>query len=327
MGFASLLEAWSSVLRAQNTTALEVQIEGASKDVTASVGTTEDKVAQDTRFVLEDQQTTGLSLLYFIVRYLWDVLTHRNIRTHHIYLPARFLRHLRDEAEAEFKRDHRVEGPTAPFVSDGDLITAWGSRMVLSSAPPKGSAVICNIFDLRSRLRHLKPSSTSRAAAYLQNLILPSVTLLTASEAQNINVSQIALRVRSAIEEQTSDAQVRGLMRLARTWFASLGMMPLFARWDTTRIIACTNWTKARLLDKADFGLATAVAYENIPASQALPVAYWGTTLAVHDNPRDVFVIYGKDHQGDYWVHAYLRQETWDRIVSEFHQYETKPLS
>jgi hypothetical protein len=43
--------------------------------------------------------------------------------------------------------------------------------------------------------------------------------------------------------------------------------------------------------------------------------------MGTSDNPRDTFVIYGKDAEGNYWVHGYLRQETWDLIQEEFEQY------
>ncbi|KAI0835726.1 hypothetical protein F5Y06DRAFT_288865 [Hypoxylon sp. FL0890] len=324
MGTADLLQAWAHVIRNQNVESLGIQFGGAREDIAASVGAANDKTAHDTKFVLEDQQTKGLSLLVFMARYALDVLTHRNIETHHIYLPASFLSYLRRQAEEESRHNSQDETKSAPFMSDGDLITAWGSRMVLSSSSRKGSAVICNVFDMRKRLGHLQSSSPSRATAYLQNLILPSTTLLTAEEAKSLSVSQIALRVRKAIVEQTSEAQVRSLMRIARSWFAKLGTMPLFASWDTTRVIACTNWSKARFLDRADFGHAAVAAGGKTGVRKVRPVAFWGTTLAVNDNPRDTFVIYGKDHDGDYWVHAYLRKETWDLIRKELDQFAVK---
>ncbi|TGJ83719.1 hypothetical protein E0Z10_g5030 [Xylaria hypoxylon] len=318
MGTVGLLKAWAHVLHHHKGGSPKRELWGAREDVSASVGAANDQTAQNTKFVLEDRQTTGLPLLFFMARYAVDALINRNIETHHIYLPASFLSHLRQQAEKETRLAKGDEDQSAKFVSDGDLITAWGSRMVISSARRKGMVAICNVFDMRGRLDSLKSPG---AAVYLQNLILPSTTLLTTEEANSLSVSGIAFRVRRAIIEQTSDAQVRSLMRLARIWFASLGTMPLFVSWNTVRVIACTNWSKARFLDHADFGPAAVKPPGKTGVTIAKPVAYWGTTLSVTDKPRDTFVIYGKDHEGGYWVHAYLRKETWQFIRAELDQF------
>ncbi|GKT60936.1 lysR family regulatory protein [Colletotrichum tofieldiae] len=320
MGTSELLKAWSNVVAGKSC--LVKPLHGTHVDVLGDVGTAFDKKASGGEFVLERQQTRAFSLLSFIVRYVWDVTTRRSIRTRHIYLPAKYMRHLRHSVEEELRRKNRG---VAPFVSDGDLITAWGSRMVISSSPWRNcSAVICNVFDLRGRLKNtFTPGGT-----YLQNLILPATTVLSRDETANATTAQIAWGLRKAILEQTEDVQARRLMRLARQWFASMGMMPLFAGWDS-RVIACTNWTKAKFLDAADFGPTALVSLGNHkpngPTRKAVaegarpgrPVMYWGTTLSVTDSPRDTFVIYGKDAAGNYWIHAYLREETWDLIQKE----------
>ncbi|KAI0206675.1 hypothetical protein F4808DRAFT_466656 [Astrocystis sublimbata] len=322
MGAAKFLQAWTHVLRNGNAESLDVQFEGAIDDVTASVGSDNDEIARNNKFVLEDRQTKGFSLVAFLARYALDTLTQRNIETHHLYLPISFLSHLRKEAAQEWEVTQGGQGQPMPFVSDGDLITAWGSRMVLSSSKGRGSAAICNVFDIRGRLDCIKSKPNSHRAAYIQNLILPSVSLLTPEEARNSSVSQIALRVRKAVLEQTTDAQVRGLMRIARTWLSSMGSMPLFMSWNTSRVIACTNWSKAGFLELADFGPAAIESKGDAMGDHSVkPVAYWGTTLSVTDNPRDTFIVYGKDNDGDYMVHAYLRKETWELIRSELKSY------
>lgn len=327
MGTSEFLKAWSNVVAGKSSFVKPLQ--GTQVDVLGDVGTNLDKKASQGEFFLEDQQTRGFSLLSFIARYMWDVKTRRSIRTKHIYLPAKYMSHLRQGVEEELKRQN---GGVVPFVSDGDLITAWGARMVMSSSTWKNcSAVICNVFDLRGRLK----GTFARGGTYLQNLILPATTVLSKEEAATATTAQIALGLRKAIVEQTDDVQTRRLMRIARRWFSSMGSMPLFAKWDS-RVVACTNWTKAKFLDAADFGPNALIAggagnqkssstrkaarYTEPTQAQAQPgrpVMYWGTTLSVTDNPRDTFVIYGKDTVGNYWVHAYLREETWSLIQKE----------
>ncbi|KAI8627728.1 hypothetical protein F5Y19DRAFT_441035 [Xylariaceae sp. FL1651] len=318
MGTSSLIRAWAHVLLQGGCESLDIHPEGMTNDILASVGSPSDKAAEDTKFVLEDQETRGLSLLALGARFAFDMFARRNIQTKIIYLPANFISHLRQQASKDLKLGSGDEDGGVSFVSDGDIITAWGSRMILSSAPSRGSALICNVFDMRKRVDGIHWSPT---AAYLQNLILPSTTALTADEATTLSVSQLAGRVRKAIVEQTTGPQVRSLMRIARSWFVSPGTMPLFASWDAIRAIFITNWAKARFLDQADFAPAVEREETRQGVGTLKPVAYWGTTLSVTDNPRDVFVIYGKDNDGDYWVHGYLRAETWELIQNELEGY------
>ncbi|KAI1419591.1 hypothetical protein F5Y12DRAFT_777224 [Xylaria sp. FL1777] len=323
MGSADLVQAWAHVVQTQNVESLELQFKGAHEDIVASVGTDDDKIAKDTKFVLEDRETRGLSLVSFLAGYILDTIIDWDIQSRHIYMPANFVTHLRNQAVKEWELTHGTQNGPVPFVSDGDLITAWGSRMVLASAK-RGSAVICNVFDVRGRLDFIKSNPALRAAAYFQNLILPSNILLTAKEARNLSAAQIAFRVRKAIVEQTSDTQVRSLMRMTRVWLSWLGTMPFFMSWNTTRVIASTNWSKARFLERADLGASATESKGKTGSHSLKPVLYWGGILAVTDKPRDAFIIYGKDHDGDYWLHAYLRKETWSYIQKELDNFAEK---
>lgn len=148
------------------------------------------------------------------------------------------------------------------------------------------------------------------SGTYLKNLILPASVLVSAQEKLNGSFGQIALRLRQAIDEQTTDTQVRRLMRVMRASIASNGLMPLFGD-SASRVIACTNWSKARLRESANFfpAVTSNGRTVNVTVQPGVCMSYWGTTIGKTDNPRDTFIIYGDDND-DYWVHAYLRSET-----------------
>ncbi|KAK1533376.1 BCL5p [Colletotrichum paranaense] len=326
MGISELLKAWSNIIVGKSY--LVKPLQGTYRDVLDSAGTDHDKEVSQREFALESKQTRGVALVSFIARYVWDIATRRTVQARHIYLPANYLRHLRQGVEQELKETH---GGVVPFVSDGDLITAWGSRLVMSSRPWKRcSAVICNVFDIRRRLE----DTFAAEGPYLQNLILPATTVLSRQEAADATTAQIAQHLRQAIAEQTSDMQTRSLLRLARNWFAALGTMPLFARWDS-RVIACSNWTKAKFLDAADISSAASgdvgehkpctgvVGNSAADAAQdhVRPVMFWGTTMNADDKTRDAFMIYGKDESGNYWVQGFLRKESWALIEEEFRRF------
>ncbi|OQD70397.1 hypothetical protein PENDEC_c024G06783 [Penicillium decumbens] len=281
MGTAELLRAWSTILAGQYDCI--PALHGASQDVVANVGTSEDEKAEKP-YLLEHRQIKGLSLLSFIVRFTGS----------------------------------------APFLSDGDLITAWGSQMVMSSSPRKKPAIICNVFDIRRRLKNV----FTPGGAYLQNLILPASVLLSAQEKSNTSLGQIALHLRQAIIEQTTNSQARRLMRIMKASIKSTGFMPLFGD-SASRIIAFTNWSKAKLAESANFSPAVTENHHILSPTvrKSSCVSYWGTTIGKSDNPRDTFVIYGKDDNDNYWVHAYLRSETWDLIDAEFSRYQRSSSS
>ena len=146
-------------------------------------------------------------MLAFAVRYAWDLLTRRNIQARTIFLPASFLSRLRQTAQDQLSLELTSEGP--PFLSNGDLIMAWCSRMIMSSRSRQRPAIICNVFDLRSRLSNL----STPGGSYLKNLVLPASVFLTATEVSTSSFGQIALSLRRAIVEQTSDTQIRRLIR------------------------------------------------------------------------------------------------------------------
>ena len=60
---------------------------------------------------------------------------------------------------------------------------------------------------------------------------------------------------------------------------------------------------------------------EKHQTSPGVCVSYWGTMISNKDHPRDTFVFYGKDVSGNYWVHGYLRPETWELMQEEFRGY------
>ncbi|KAJ5176081.1 uncharacterized protein N7482_001958, partial [Penicillium canariense] len=98
MGTAELLRAWSSVLASRIESVPAVL--GASRDVIETMGTLSDEKAEKP-YLLEHRQIKCFSLLAFIVRFVWDLLTRRNVQTRTIFLPASFLRKLRQEAQEQ----------------------------------------------------------------------------------------------------------------------------------------------------------------------------------------------------------------------------------
>jgi hypothetical protein len=306
-GTADMLRAWSCVLSGRVSDVIPVL--GAREDVYETMR----KPPYDgstVPYVLQHTQVRGISTMVFEARRVWDTLVTPNLSDGFIFLPAKFISQLRREAEEELETRRGSGGPS--FVSDGDLITAWGSRMVVCSRSATRSAVIVNVFNLRTRLSEALVDPTG---AYVQNLIMNSSTILQPGAAATESSGQIAIRVREALITQTTEAQVRSLARLG---FASGASMPLFGRADSM-IVAWTNWSKARLAEAAA-GLGTSAVGSNkktiSPVSTDSYMTCWGADLG--NRYRDGFVIFGKNDTGDYWLHGSLRAKAWDLIRTEF---------
>ncbi|KAI9035563.1 uncharacterized protein KD926_003265 [Aspergillus affinis] len=317
MGTAGFLRAWSAMLRERPD---EVPpLLGAKADILASVGSGDDEQAQ-CPYVLEHWRLRGLALVRLILRVGWDRLTERNIQVRTIYLPVAFVAELRQIAQSECSHQPGKEEKSAPtFLSDGDLIAAWGAQMILCArAQRQRPAIICNVFDLRRRVAGLSPRS---GGVFLQNLILPVTTVIGPAphgeDSSIVSVGHLACRIRQTIWEQATDGQARRLLRVVRATIAKTGLMPLFGRADAT-IIACTNWSKANFRDAAHFGPSAARHSSGPEDESGACVAYAGTTMGTTDHPRDTLVIYGQDNAGNYWIHGYLRDETWTLIQRVF---------
>lgn len=314
MGMAELVKAWSNALA--NRYHCIPAVGGAREDAIEAVGTSFDEKAQGP-YVLENKQIKGFAMMIFVVRFVWDLLT-KTMQPRTIFLPAKFMSRLRDTAEEQLRLDPNSESPS-PFLSDGDLITAWCSRNIILSRSEKRSALIMNNIDIRSRL----DKTFSSGASYLGNLYFPASTLFLAGEVLKVSFGQMALRLRQAIVEQSSDTQIRSLVRTTKSSYESTGHLPLFGNADTM-VMVSSNWSKARFREAANFGpavISSAVRANSNLQPPGTCVFYWGGLIGSTDSLRDLFFIYGKDDQENYWLQGHLRPETWHRIQSEFDQF------
>lgn len=312
---AALLSAWSRVASGELNQV--PPLFGAREDVLGPNSTaSSDKYP--TPFVLEYMLVSGLSMAKFAMRHIWDLFMTPTVHDGFIFLPTSFIQQLRRHAEEELR--NRKDPSRPSFLSDGDLIIAWGSRMVFLSRSKTRSAVIINVFNVRTRLSR---PLIDPAGAYIQNLIMASSTILPSGVGAGESTGQIAIRVREALAAQTTEEQVLSLARLGR---ANGGGMPLFGLADSM-VVPWTNWCKAQIAEKAA-GLGSAVAGPSDgkagSASKHKFLTHWGAGINMANGYRDGFVIYAKTVDGGYWLHGWLRAETWDMIRSEIEQFSSR---
>ncbi|KAK2753455.1 hypothetical protein FQN54_007845 [Arachnomyces sp. PD_36] len=323
VGLGDLLRAWSNVLADRIDRIPPVL--GSKRDVLENVGTSSDEKAQ-TPYILEDYRIKGFSLLAFAMRLAWDVLTMK-LEPRTIVLPAGYMSHLRQQAESELCQELGIDTP--PFISDGDIITAWCSRMISSSTSPRTPSSVINIFDLRSRLDDTR--TQQEQGTYLQNLLLRTCAPMESSSS-SLSLGQVALRVRQAIVQQTTDTQIRSDLKLVRG-LSVAGFPPLFGSSPFASFMGCSNWEKAKLQESANFADAVVIPSSSSHNSEkaggvAAPspgacVGYSGSNVAEMYSIGEGFVLFGKGgRRGEYMLEAGFRGRTWGFVRREFERYE-----
>ncbi|KAK0612779.1 hypothetical protein B0T17DRAFT_620176 [Bombardia bombarda] len=138
---AILITNWCSVLA------------GRENEVTPAVAPMPDVL--DKVDALAHKKLEGSSCFMFAARHVCDLLFGPKMVMRMVFLPAASVKAMKQRALAD------VPGPvppnTKPTISEGDIITAWCTRIVGLSLPPACTCtlVTLNVFELRSQLRHI----------------------------------------------------------------------------------------------------------------------------------------------------------------------------
>jgi hypothetical protein len=306
MGQSALLHAWSLVLAGRESKVPKVL--GAHED--AVVAALEAPSAPNEKFKLGAKRLAGTSMLWFGARFGWDLLTSKTVETRTICLPKKFVEDLRQRAMAELTAGHGDEKDI--FISEGDALTAWAIRSVALSSPQPRPVTALHALNMRFRL----PSLMNAGGVYLRNMAIAACTFLCPETAIG-NLGPIALENRRHLIEQSTEAQVLAFMR-ELCYNPSLGADPSHVFGDPNAILVpFTNWTKAEFTKIVDFSPAVVDGKER-GGSRANPgppgsLSYHHVqSLRSSPTERNIFVILGKDHGGNYWVMATLHPPAWE---------------
>jgi len=300
MGRAALFDAWTLVLTGREK---EVPpLHGFDSDPLVTLGS-----APTEKFALASHQVKGFYFFLFVVRYIFELLWYRKDEIRLVCLPASHVQSLKQTALQELAA--QPPSKTPPFLSDGDIICAWWSRMVVKSVPvaPNRTILIMNAFGLRSVLANdLLP----RDRAYVANAVSAVFALMPASSLLTKPLSDIASAVRRSIQDQGTRAQVEASTALAQEVVARTGHPHVFGD-GSTQMIVFSNWTKARFYE-LDF--SAAVAKRGEQGRNGRPTYLHVSQFANGISPRYAFPIFGVDGGGTYWLAGVLRTETWRKI-------------
>ncbi|KAJ4982804.1 BCL5p [Stagonosporopsis vannaccii] len=309
MGQQALLHAWSLVLQGRDSEVPPVL--GAHEDaLSEAVKSFTEKVPE---YNLKPRELTGSSLIKFVARYLWDLARGPKPETQTVCLPFQVMAALRLQAQLDIATSSSGEKPA--FVSDGDILAAWAMRAISTSLPRPRPMTALHVMNARFRM----PQLNNAPGIYLQNMILPAYTFLSAEETLK-PLGTIAVRNRQHLAEQATEAQVLACLREqlqakdpSRLLYSDANALP----------VPFTNWTKADLLRAADFHPAVVRAGDgkqpryNPPGT---PIFHHVSAMKQSRTTKLMIVIMGKDHEKNYWLTMTLPPVAWEKVKASLEE-------
>lgn len=121
----------------------------------------------------------------------------------------------------------RSKSERKPFISDGDIICAWWTRLAIQNMSRTSSrtVLIMNAFDLRTALSNdIVPSG----AACMSNFSGVIYTSLPAHQIFQKLLSFVASHIREPIQEQGTRSRVEAFVGLHQKLTATIGRAPMF---------------------------------------------------------------------------------------------------
>ncbi|KAJ4151164.1 hypothetical protein LMH87_011879 [Akanthomyces muscarius] len=334
MALGELLRAWSLVLAGRQDEVPPVV--GARSDILYDAADPARRQPGEEPWVLRDVYLVGFSFLLFVMRFLWGVLTERTIEGRVVFMPKHVLAKLRASALADI-----ADGPsaTASWVSEGDVLFAWVSRVVSLGQgrwprPLNG----INAVNLRGRLPETTAPSGAGGAVYAGNFVTSSFMPVSVAEARG-PLGLVAAKYRAALTAQMTPQQALWTLRASRTAVdkgqdASVvcGAPP------TGELFSMTNWLKADIAGSAEFAPAVLLPAGredgqggggNVSKQQKKHVP--GRIVYVHAQLhaqsatiRNTLGVVGKDQDGNVWMQGFFPPRTWDVVRKELDELNEK---
>ena len=221
-----------------------------------------------------------------------------------VCVPATLIKRLHETAIAELAKNHPGNPSSSQFLTEGDVLCAWWTRVLVSRSfcNPDQTITLNNAFDIRKVLRaDLLPEET----IYISNAIGFINVLLSARDVLEKPLAYTAHAIRNAITELGTREQVETFFALARH---NLGKLPPFFGDRNMHMITFSNWSKTNLYQ---LDLSTAIA-KGSNVRVAKPRYIQNTQSGL--NFPNAFPIIGKDCDGNYWLSGLMRKGLWANI-------------
>lgn len=314
VGLSGLFKAWTAVLRGRED---EVPPFHGFRTDPVAVLAEKSSTKTEKEYVLANLVISGWALLLFAVRFLFDIFWYPKDEQRLVFLPERYVNQLREEALEDLDVTN-VEGSQVPFISESDVLLSWISRTMLSELKisPSRSVTLLNVFDARSILGNdIIPSDS----VYIGNITVPSYTCIKVHQVLQNSMGYFALRLRRSLEQQRTREQVAAYGRVQKQAVEKTGN-PAPIGDSGMVMLTCSNWKKARFFE-VDFSAAVISPGVPLPrrANKVGQPSYISATIYEHNfSLRNIIVVHGKDHEGNWWLRVRMRREAWPAFQQKF---------
>ncbi|ATY60850.1 carbohydrate esterase family 9 [Cordyceps militaris] len=258
--------------------------------------------------VLDRQRMTWWQIIAFVALFLWRKVTWGAAETRLVYLPEEALRALK----ARTMREAQTCAPGSDtFLSEGDILTAWLSRLTLAGTGRQIPATILDVINARNQI----PAVKNEEEIFLQNLLGVAFTPLSAKDMQS-STGAIALRHRRSLTQQLSEpAFTLHLQRMRHAIRKSpFRLPPVFYGHASALVLVSNNVSRPGYAAVVDFG--PAVLHRARTERRNAP----GTPVFAMTIPTDMsdmmgfMSIWGKDNQGGFWLSATMSRAGWGLV-------------
>ncbi|KAL6792560.1 hypothetical protein GGI42DRAFT_334957 [Trichoderma sp. SZMC 28013] len=296
LGKKALMDAWMLMLQGRHDEIIPPQ--GGDGDPLADLGKSPTEAHK-----LANQRLSMFGLAHYGMNNVLDLFRTQEHRM--VCVPGSFVESLRNEAIGELT----ANGTEDPFLSEGDVLCAWWTRLAVSHLPrsTQKTVVLNNAYSLR---KSLETDLLPKGAPYVSNAIGFINVLLPVQYIFEKPLSYIAAATRNAINELGSRSQVEAFSAL---WRESRGKIPPFFGDGSMHMITYSNWSKAKLF-KTDFSAAV-IKSCNEGGKSGLPTYIQNNQFGLV--LPNGFPIIGKDNDGNFWLSGYMNKGLWGRIEEQ----------
>lgn len=333
MGRNALLKAWQAMLEGRENDIPEIY--GYDFDPLTRLGQPdwrkskeelERAAREDEESVLRPKQIIGWRFWAFVFNYVWEMVFYRKEEGRFVCIPPAMMKRLRQSAiddlvanpaEAAVMDTSDPKNPK-PFLSEGDVLSAWWSRTIMAcqpwakSANPNKTIAVQNAFGMRNLLSSTEPKLLPKTMVYMSNCIITISSFFTLHELLSLPLGVVASRIRKDIAAQTTRKQVDATSKLIRQSPRVNGHPALFGSPDMS-LSTFSNWTKGKMFE-TDFSAAVITEGER-KHKKGVPSFIQAGAVAKNVSIRNSGPIVGKDAWGNYWLGCTLRKGVWEKVV------------
>lgn len=335
MSQTKVLSAWTAMLEGREEDVPEFF--GEDFDPLATLGkpanpdSKEGEDVYEEEFVLKDNVLSGWKAIWFGINFMWDLFFHTKEETRRVIVPSASFKRIRAEALADLSSVHPAtivmdtsdRSNPKPFLSDGDVLCAWWTRLLISTQPwlpsakPTKTVRIMNIFDMREVLANTNKKLLKKGTAFIGNCVTHMDSLFSLEEFLSLPLGVVAARIRSDLEAQKTRPQIDAKMRMNVESIEKTGYQALIGDADMV-FTAFSNWSKGKLFETDFKGAVVKEGEGRHVVGRPTYCQLDGTAKGF--SVRGSGACLGKDAEGNWWIGGVMRPEAWKNMEKAIEQ-------